>query len=62
MEFDISRAWFLGRAKGEMGELILNGKYLTITYRLGEKAEESKGRIAWDCNEKSIDGFNPELG
>ncbi|GBC73526.1 hypothetical protein HRbin04_00929 [archaeon HR04] len=21
-----------------------------------------KGKIAWDCNEKSIDGFNPKLG
>jgi putative transposase len=33
LEFDVSKAWFLGRARGEMGELILNEKYLTITFR-----------------------------
>lgn len=62
LEFDISKAWFLNRAKGEMGELILKEKYLTITFRSREKKEEIKGKIAWDCNEKSLDGFNPEIG
>jgi hypothetical protein len=35
--FDISKAWFISRAKGEMGELILTEKYLTITFRFKEK-------------------------
>jgi putative transposase len=61
LEFDISKAWFLNRAKGEMGELILNEKYLTVTYRFNRN-EEVKGKIAWDCNEKSLDGFSPEVG
>ncbi len=60
--FDISKAWFLSRAKGEMGELILNEKFLTVTFRFKQKAGEVKGKIAWDCNERSIDGFNPEIG
>jgi len=59
--FDISKAWFLSRARGEIGELILNEKYLTITFRSREKIK-TKGSIAWDCNEKSLDGFNPEIG
>jgi len=59
--FNISKAWFLSRAKGEMGELILNEKYLTITFRSREKIK-TKGSIAWDCNEKSLDGFSPETG
>ena len=60
-EFDISKAWFLTRARGEMGELILNEKYLTVTFRFkGE--QETKGKIAWDCNEKSLDGFSPKTG
>ncbi|MEM1674823.1 MAG: transposase [Candidatus Bathyarchaeia archaeon] len=62
LEFDISKAWFLSRAKGEIGELILNEKYLTITFRFEEKEWDVKGRIAWDCNERSLDGFNPKLG
>jgi putative transposase len=57
--FDVSKAWFLRRAKGEMGELILNENYLTITFRSREKIK-TKGNIAWDCNEKSLDGFSPE--
>jgi putative transposase len=61
LEFDISKAWFLSRAKGEMGELILNEKYLTVTYRFNRN-EEVKGKMAWDCNEKSLDGFSPEAG
>jgi putative transposase len=61
LEFDISKAWFLKRVKGEIGELILNEKYLIITFRFKEK-REVKGRIAWDSNEKSLDGFNPEIG
>jgi len=31
--FDISKAWFLRRARGELGELILSEKYLTVTFR-----------------------------
>jgi putative transposase len=61
LEFDVSKAWFLSRARGEMGELILNKKYLTITFRF-ERNEEVKGKTAWDCNEKSLDGFSPETG
>ncbi len=45
-----------------MGELILNERYLTITFRLKQKKIKLKGNIAWDLNEKSIDGFNPNLG
>jgi putative transposase len=59
--FDISRAWFLKRAKGELGELILSEKYLTVTFRF-KREEEVKGKIAWDCNEKSLDGFSPSMG
>jgi putative transposase len=44
-----------------MGELILNEKYLTITFGFN-KNEEVKGKIAWDCNEKSLDGFSPKTG
>jgi putative transposase len=62
LEFDVSKAWFLSRAKGEMGELILNEKYLTITFRFKKRKDETAGRIAWDCNEKSLDGFSPEIG
>jgi putative transposase len=61
LEFDISKAWFLSRAKVEMGELILNEKYLTITFRF-KRNEEVNGKMAWDCNEKSLDGFNPNIG
>ncbi|MBS7288125.1 MAG: transposase [Candidatus Freyarchaeota archaeon] len=59
--FDVSNAWFWSRAKGEMGELILNEKFLTITFRFKRRVEE-RGVIVWDCNERSIDGFNPEIG
>jgi putative transposase len=62
LEFDVSKAWFLSRAEGEMGELILNEKYLTITFRFKRRKDETAGRIAWDCNEKSLDGFSPETG
>jgi putative transposase len=61
LEFDISKAWFLTRARGVMGELILNEKYLTVTFRFKRK-QETKGKIAWDCNEKSLDGFSPKTG
>jgi putative transposase len=61
LEFDISKAWFLSRAKGELGELILGEKYLTVTFKF-KKDEEVKGKIAWDCNEKSLDGFSPSTG
>jgi putative transposase len=61
LEFDVSKAWFLSRAKGEIGELILGEKYLTLTFRFKRK-RETEGKIAWDCNEKSLDGFSPETG
>jgi len=61
LEFDVSKAWFLGRARGEPGELILGEKYLTVTFRF-EKDEEVGGNMAWDCNEKSLDGFSPGTG
>ncbi|MEM1520139.1 MAG: transposase [Candidatus Korarchaeum sp.] len=61
--FDISRAWFSRRVKeGELGELILKEKYLTITFKFKEREEKTIGKIAWDCNMKSLDGFNPKLG
>ncbi|MBS7288000.1 MAG: transposase, partial [Candidatus Freyarchaeota archaeon] len=60
--FDVSNAWFWSRAKGEMGELILTEKFLIITFRFNQRVEEPRGAIAWDCNEKSLDGFNPEIG
>jgi putative transposase len=59
--FDISKAWFLRRARGELGELILSEKYLTVTFRF-KREEEVEGKIAWDCNEKSLDGFSPSTG
>ena len=60
--FDISKAWFLSRAEGELGELILGEKYLTVTFRFKRDEEEVNGKIAWDCNEKSLDGFSPNTG
>jgi putative transposase len=60
--FDISKAWFLKRAKGELGELILGEKYLTVTFRFKKDEEEVKGKIAWDCNERSLDGFSLSTG
>ena len=64
LEFDVSKAWFLSRVKGELGELILGERYLTVTFR--SKADEGevevKGKMAWDCNEKSLDGFSPNTG
>ncbi|MBS7288712.1 MAG: transposase, partial [Candidatus Freyarchaeota archaeon] len=41
--------------------LILNEKFLTITFRF-KRVGEPKGVIVWDCNERSLDGFNPEIG
>jgi len=64
LEFDVSRAWFWSRIprNAEVGELILKEGALTITFRFPQKEECFKGGIAWDCNEKSLDGFNPEVG
>jgi putative transposase len=62
LEFDVSKAWFLSRVEGEMGELILNERYLTVTFRFKKNEGEVRGKIAWDCNEKSLDGFSPETG
>ena len=62
LEFDVSKAWFLSRARGELGELILGEKYLTVTFRFKRDEGEVKGKIAWDCNEKSLDGFSPNTG
>jgi putative transposase len=60
--FDISKAWFLRRAKGELGELILGERYLTVTFRFKAQDGGAEGKIAWDCNEKSLDGFSPDTG
>jgi putative transposase len=62
LEFDVSKAWFLSRAKGELGELILGEKYLTVTFRFKADEGEAGGKIAWDCNEKSLDRFSPNTG
>jgi len=64
LEFDISRAWFWSRVpkNAEMGELILNERSLTISFRFKARSWSYEGRIAWDCNERSLDGFNPRLG
>jgi putative transposase len=45
-----------------MGELILGERYLTVTFRFRADEGEAEGKIAWDCNEKSLDGFSPETG
>ncbi|MEM1775347.1 MAG: transposase, partial [Nitrososphaerota archaeon] len=45
----------------EMGELLLNEEYLVIPFRYKEE-RDVKDIIAWDCNERSLDGFNPKLG
>ncbi|NHV97377.1 MAG: transposase [Thaumarchaeota archaeon] len=60
--FDISKAWFLSRAEGEPGELILGEKYLTVTFRFKAQDGGAEGKVAWDCNEKSLDGFSPNTG
>jgi len=62
LKFDVSKAWFLSRAKGELGELILGEKHLTVTFSFKADEGEVKGKIAWDCNEKSLDGFSPNTG
>ena len=41
LEFDVSKAWFLSRAKGELGGLILGEKRLTVTFRF--KRDEDDG-------------------
>jgi len=40
------------------GELILNEERLTITFRFMPKTKSYEW-TAWDCNERSLDGFNP---
>ncbi|MBC7113874.1 MAG: transposase [Candidatus Methanomethyliales bacterium] len=64
LEFDVSRAWLWSRVPkdADMGELILKEKYLTITFRFEQKGTKADGKVAWDCNERSLDGFNPKLG
>jgi putative transposase len=67
LEFDISKSWFISKAKGEIGELILNEHYLTVTFRFKDRKRKGKittnnNKIAWDSNEKSLDGFNPYIG
>jgi putative transposase len=52
---------------GELGELILNEHYLTVTFRFKDRKRKGKittnnNKIAWDSNEKSLDGFNPYIG
>jgi len=53
-------AWFWSKVPkdAEMGELILNENCLTITFRFMPKTKSYEW-IAWDCNERSLDGFNP---
>jgi hypothetical protein len=60
LEFDVSRAWFLKRAKGELEELILGEKRLTVTFRFKADEVEVKGKIAWTAT--SLDGFSPNTG
>ena len=62
LEFDLSRAWFWSRAKGELGELILKDDSLTLTFRCSAPRAELGRRLAWDLNETSLDAFDPELG
>jgi len=62
LKFDIRRAWFRRRARGEMGELMLTEDKLVITFREKAGRLDPVGSIAWDSNEKSLDGFNPKLG
>jgi len=47
--FDVSKAWFLKREKGELGELILGEKRLTVTFK--RDVGEVRGKMVWDCNE-----------
>ena len=58
LEFDVSKAWFLRRAKGELGELILGEKRLTVTF----KADEGKLEARWLGTATSLDGFSPNTG
>ena len=41
LEFDISKAWFLGKARSEMGELILGEKILDSNVQVQETRGES---------------------
>jgi putative transposase len=65
LEFDISKSWFI------------NEHYLTVTFRFKDRKRKGKitttttttnnnknnnNKIAWDSNEKSLDGFNPYIG
>ena len=57
LEFDLSRAWFRKKIKGwDLGELILKGNELIITFRKKLSFKSSK-RVAWDMNLLSMDGF-----
>jgi putative transposase len=62
VNFDVSRAWFLDRAEGSFGELILKEDSLAITVRKKSKPKAPTDRIAWDSNEASFDAFHPGLG
>ncbi|MDW8022077.1 MAG: hypothetical protein RMI78_05565 [Nitrososphaerota archaeon] len=46
LEFDISKAWFPGRARGEMRELIPYEKYLMITFKHRLRMRSPRGFIA----------------
>ena len=35
---------------------------MTVTFRFKKHEEKVKGKIAWDCNEKSLDRFSPNIG
>ena len=63
LEFDLSRAWFKRRVEGwNLGELILKGDELIITFKRELKEKKSSERIGWDLNKKTIDGFSPKYG
>jgi putative transposase len=62
LKFDLGHAWFWGRAKGELGEIIMKDDSLTLTFRRISTKTVHEGRLAWDSNEASLDAFDPELG
>ncbi|MCD6464884.1 transposase [Candidatus Bathyarchaeota archaeon] len=63
LEFDLSNAWFRKRVNGcDLGELILKESELVITFRKGLSERKPLGRIGWDLNKCSMDGFSPKYG
>jgi len=63
LEFDLSNTWFRKRVNGcDLGELILKENELVITFRKGFTERKPLGRIGWDLNKCSMDGFSPKYG